>query len=72
MPLYGNRNRSPGTALALGIGEHAVGELVRAAVATVLAGEGLVGANGFTLIRLSVGLYSIETPARSVGLSSSR
>ena len=40
-------NRSPGTALALCIGEHAVGGLIRTAVAAILAGEGLVGADGF-------------------------
>src|SRR5699024_7733888 len=36
-----------GTALALCIGEHAVGGLIRTAVAAILAGEGLVGADGF-------------------------
>ena len=40
-------NCSPGTALALCIGEHAVGGLVRTAVAAVLAGKGLVGADSF-------------------------
>lgn len=40
-------NRTPGTALARGIGEHAVGRFVGAAIAAVLAGEGLVGADRF-------------------------
>ena len=33
--------------VALCIGEHAVGGLIRTAVAAILAGEGLVGADGF-------------------------
>ena len=41
-------NRSPGTAFALRIGEHAIGGLVGAAVAAILAGESLVGANCFS------------------------
>ena len=44
-------NRTPGTALIPGIGKHAVGRLVRAVVAAILAGNRVVGTNGFDSTR---------------------
>ena len=57
---------SPRAALALGIAEHPVGALVRAAMRTVLAGKGLVRADGFQRTRAAIRPCVALTAAHTV------